>query len=165
MSQKKYYYLDSSVLLEENFYRVVEQLCGDSDVCFVLDNHMQREIELYRGLGKAEEALTLESFATSALRCSTPLTETVTMIIALPSFVLRVLRSLIMILMLASRLEISASIPILLRQKSPLEILEKLLKKEHFQKMRENVFMLYGIVLILVAYYMFQFYLLHHALK
>ena len=62
MSQKKYYYLDSSVLLEENFYRVVEQLCGDSDVCFVLDNHMQREIELYRGLGKAEEALTLESF-------------------------------------------------------------------------------------------------------
>ena len=62
MSQKKYYYLDSSVLLEEGFYKVVEQLCSSSDACFVLDKSIQREIELYRGLGKAEEALTLESF-------------------------------------------------------------------------------------------------------
>ena len=62
MSQKKYYYLDSSVLLEEGFYKVVEQLWSSSDACFVLDKSIQREIELYRGLGKAEEALTLESF-------------------------------------------------------------------------------------------------------
>ena len=64
MSQKNYYYLDSSVLLEENFYTVVETLLGgDPDVCFVLDKHLDREIEIYRALGKVEEALTLESFA------------------------------------------------------------------------------------------------------
>lgn len=63
MSQKNYY-LDSSVLLEENFYTVVEALLKSTpDVCFVLDNHLDREIEIYRALGKAEEALTLESFA------------------------------------------------------------------------------------------------------
>ena len=58
MSQKNYYYLDSSVLLEENFYTVVEQL-WDSGACFVLDTHIHREIELYRTLGRSEEALTL----------------------------------------------------------------------------------------------------------
>ena len=64
MSQKVYYYLDSSALLEENFYTVVEALLGSTpDVCFVLDNDLEREIGLYRALGKAEEALTLESFA------------------------------------------------------------------------------------------------------
>ena len=61
MSQKNYYYLDSSVLLEEGFYRTLEALWG-TDNCFVLDTHIHREIEVYRDLGKFEEALTLEGY-------------------------------------------------------------------------------------------------------
>ena len=61
MSQKNYYYLDSSVLLEEDFYRTLEALWG-TDNCFVMDAHIHREIEVYRGLGKLEETLTLESY-------------------------------------------------------------------------------------------------------
>ena len=64
MSQKNYYYLDSSVLLEEGFHHTVEQLLSsDAEISFVLDTHIYHEIELYRELGKREEALTLESYA------------------------------------------------------------------------------------------------------
>ena len=62
MSQKNYYYLDSSVLLQEGFYRTVEQLVSSvSPLYFVLDTDIYREIENDRRLGRIEEALTLEN--------------------------------------------------------------------------------------------------------
>jgi hypothetical protein len=63
MSGKNYYYLDASVLLEEDFYRIVERLWENvPDICFVLDASIAREIARYRDLGRFEEALALESF-------------------------------------------------------------------------------------------------------
>ena len=64
MSVKNYYYLDASVLLEEDFYQIIEKLWKNiPDVCFVVDGSLQREIENYRSLGRIEEALTLESLS------------------------------------------------------------------------------------------------------
>lgn len=62
MSVKQYYYLDSSILLEEDFYQIIEELRKSGDgVVFVLDADIYREIESYRGLGQIEEALALEN--------------------------------------------------------------------------------------------------------
>ncbi|MBE6702989.1 MAG: hypothetical protein E7585_06225 [Ruminococcaceae bacterium] len=62
MSKKNYYYLDASILLEENFYLAAEELTKTlSDLYFVLDTGIYREIETYRQLGQTEEALTLEN--------------------------------------------------------------------------------------------------------
>lgn len=62
MSKKNYYYLDASVLLEEDFYLVLETYWKTvSDVCFVIDEDICREIQNYRELGKIEEALVLEN--------------------------------------------------------------------------------------------------------
>ena len=78
MSVKNYYYLDASVLLEEDFYTIAEELWRTvPDICFVIDEDIYREINNYRALGNVEEALMLESyvnlFATlgSALQVST----------------------------------------------------------------------------------------------
>ena len=63
MSQKNYYYLDASVLLEEELYKTVETLWNTvPDLCFLLDTDIYREIDSYRALGRNEEALTLENF-------------------------------------------------------------------------------------------------------
>ena len=63
MSVKNYYYLDASVFLEEDFYSIAEGILRTAeDVCFVIDEHIYREIEDYRGLGKEEEALTLACY-------------------------------------------------------------------------------------------------------
>ena len=63
MSTKNYYYLDASVLLEEEFYQIVEKLWKNiPDICFLLDAGITNEIARYRSLGRLEEALTLESF-------------------------------------------------------------------------------------------------------
>lgn len=63
MSVKNYYYLDASMLLEEDFYQIVEALQRDvPDICFVLDRDIEREIENYRRLGHTEETLTLRNF-------------------------------------------------------------------------------------------------------
>ena len=63
MSKKNYYYLDASILLEEDFYLVAEELTKTvSDLYFVLDTDIYREINNYRALGRVEEALTLENY-------------------------------------------------------------------------------------------------------
>ncbi|MBQ9099450.1 MAG: hypothetical protein IJY50_08515 [Clostridia bacterium] len=63
MSKKNYYYLDASVLLEEDFYQTVQEYCRTvPDLAFVLDGGIYHEIESYRSLGRVEEALTLENF-------------------------------------------------------------------------------------------------------
>lgn len=63
MSMNKYYYMDASMLLEEDFYQTVESLIREnSGICFVLDHNINREIESYRSLGQLEEALTLQNF-------------------------------------------------------------------------------------------------------
>ena len=62
MSKKNYYYLDTSVLLEEDFYLIIEEYWKTvTDICFVIDTDIYREIENYRGLGKIAEALVLEN--------------------------------------------------------------------------------------------------------
>lgn len=62
MSKKNYYYLDASVLLEEDFYLILEECWKTvSDICFVIDTDIYREIEDYRSLGRIEEALVLEN--------------------------------------------------------------------------------------------------------
>ncbi|MBQ8341916.1 MAG: hypothetical protein IJY22_06055 [Clostridia bacterium] len=54
------YYLDSSVLLEEDFYQIIEKLWTNvPGVSFLLDAGIGREIESYHSLGRTEEALTL----------------------------------------------------------------------------------------------------------
>lgn len=64
MSVKNYYYIDASVFLEEDFYKVAEKLWTNiPDICFLLDSGIEYEIERYRKLGMIEEALTLASFA------------------------------------------------------------------------------------------------------
>ena len=62
MSKKNYYYLDTSVLLEEDFYLLLEEYWKTvSDICFVIDANIYRDIENYLNLGKITEAQVLEN--------------------------------------------------------------------------------------------------------
>ena len=62
MSKKNYYYLDASVLLEEDFYLIAEELVKTKQpLYFVLDADIQHDVETYRALGREQEALTLEN--------------------------------------------------------------------------------------------------------
>ena len=64
MSMKNYYYIDASVFLEEDFYQIAERLWQNiPNICFLLDESIDREIARYHSLGQAEEALTLAAFA------------------------------------------------------------------------------------------------------
>ncbi|MBR6727456.1 MAG: hypothetical protein IKM08_04630 [Clostridia bacterium] len=61
---KNYYYIDASVFLEEDFYQIAERLWQNiPNICFLLDESIDREIARYHSLGQAEEALTLAAFA------------------------------------------------------------------------------------------------------
>ena len=63
MAVRSYYYIDDSILLEEDFYLVVEELLQkESDLCFLLDSAIQARIADYRGLGREAQALALENF-------------------------------------------------------------------------------------------------------
>lgn len=60
---KNYYYMDFSVLLEEDFYRVVEELSKTvPDICFLLDGAIYNRIQDFRSLGREADAVTLENF-------------------------------------------------------------------------------------------------------
>jgi hypothetical protein len=62
MSKKNYYYLDTSVLLEEDFYLLLEEYWKTvSDICFVIDANIYRDIENYLNLGKVTEAQVLQN--------------------------------------------------------------------------------------------------------
>ena len=62
-AKTSHYYLDYTVLLEEDFYLVVERLISETpDVTFYLDANVYRRIEDYRTLGQISEALMLENF-------------------------------------------------------------------------------------------------------
>ena len=63
MSAKKYYYIDSSILHEEDFYAIVERFLAEKrEIAFVLDSAIHREIKKYRELGEWEKALMLENY-------------------------------------------------------------------------------------------------------
>ncbi len=63
MSVKKYYYIDSSILYEEDFYTVIEHFLNEKrEVAFVLDSSIRDEIESERRLGEWERARLLESY-------------------------------------------------------------------------------------------------------
>ena len=62
MNKKNYYYLDTSVLLEEDFYLLLEELWRTvPDICFVIDANIYHDIENYLSLGKITEAQVLQS--------------------------------------------------------------------------------------------------------
>ena len=59
----KYYYVDASVLLAEDFYKVVAALTTQTPApIFLLDGAVQNEIEESRRRGERERALTLENY-------------------------------------------------------------------------------------------------------
>ncbi len=62
MSKKNYYYLDTSVLLEEDFYLLLEEYWKTvPDICFVIDGNIYRDIENYLSLGRIADARVLEN--------------------------------------------------------------------------------------------------------
>lgn len=63
MAVQAYYYMDHSVLLEEDFYLIVEGILeSEPTATFLLDTAIYHLIEDYRALGRVGDALMLENF-------------------------------------------------------------------------------------------------------
>ncbi len=59
---KKYYYIDDSVLLENDFYLKIEELLQtEKELCFLVDVAVKARIADYRALGRDADALALEN--------------------------------------------------------------------------------------------------------
>ncbi len=59
---KKYYYIDDSVLLENDFYLKVEELLRtEKELCFLVDVAVKARIADYRALAREADALALEN--------------------------------------------------------------------------------------------------------
>jgi len=58
-----YYYIDDSVLLEEDAYLLIEALLQENpELCFLLDSAAPARVADYRALGREADALALENF-------------------------------------------------------------------------------------------------------